>query len=93
MLSAFLRFSLAVAAFATFAALAFGTIASEEAQAHRSRCHSRHTCPSDHATYRWYGRAGGRLGRWLCVSRTADERNTTFKIRVSYGGRVYYCKR
>jgi hypothetical protein len=44
-------------------------------------------------TYRWYGRAGGRWGRWLCVSRTADERNSTFKIRVLYGGRVYYCKR
>jgi hypothetical protein len=75
------------------AALAFGAVAPNGAQAHRSRCHQAHTCPSDHATYRWYGRAGGRLGRWLCVHRLADERNATFRIRVVYGGRTYYCKR
>jgi hypothetical protein len=84
---------LALAVATVFAALAMAAIAPTQAQAHRSWCHSRHTCPSDHATYRWYGRAGGRLGRWLCVSRTADERNSTFRIRVLYGGRVYYCKR
>jgi hypothetical protein len=55
------------------------------ASAHRSRCHQRHTCPSDHATYRWRG--------LLCVHRTADERNRTFRKRVVYGGRVYFCKR
>jgi hypothetical protein len=88
-----LRLSLAVAAVVAFALLALTAIAPDQAQAHRSWCHSRHTCPSDHATYRWYGRAAGRWGRWLCVSRTADERNSTFKIRVLYGGRVYYCKR
>jgi hypothetical protein len=76
------------------AALAFaGSAVVDSARAHRARCHQAHTCPSDHATYRWYGRAGGRLGRWLCVHRTAEERNATFKIRVVYGGRTYYCKR
>jgi hypothetical protein len=78
----------------TLATLAFGVIAPNQAEAHRSRCHQAHRCPSDHATYRWYGRAGGRLGRWLCVHRPADERNATFRIRVVYGGRTYYyCKR
>jgi hypothetical protein len=72
---------------------AFGVVTPDQAQAHRSRCHQAHTCPSDHATYRWYGRAGGRLGRWPCVHRTAEERNRTFRIRVVYGVRVYYCKR
>jgi hypothetical protein len=38
-------------------------------------------------------RLAGRLGRWLCVHRTAEERNRTFRIGVVYGGRVYYCKR
>jgi len=89
-----LRLSLmALAAAALFAALAFAAVVPDQAEAHRSRCHQAHTCPSDHATYRWYGRAGGRLGRWLCVHRTADERNRTFRIRVVYGGRVYFCKR
>jgi hypothetical protein len=68
----------------------FAAVAPNQAQAHRSRCHQAHSCPSDHATYRWYGRAGGLLGRWLCVHRSADERNSTFKIRVVYGGRVYF---
>jgi hypothetical protein len=73
------RLSLIFAVAALFAWLAFATVAPDQAQAHRSRCHQAHTCPSDHATYRWYGRAGGRLGRWLCVHRTAEERNRTFK--------------
>jgi hypothetical protein len=52
---------------------------------HRSRCHQNHTCPSDHATYRWRG--------LLCVKPTSDKRNSTFKRRVVYAGRTYYCKR
>jgi hypothetical protein len=52
--------------------------------AHRSGCHSHHTCPSDHATYRWHG--------WLCVKPTADERNSSFRKRIRYGGHTYYCK-
>jgi hypothetical protein len=31
--------------------------------------------------------------RWLCVKPTADERNSTFRKRIVYGGRVYWCKR
>jgi hypothetical protein len=63
------------------------------ADAHRSRCHQNHTCPSDHATYRWLGQIGGVRARWLCVHRLADERNRTFNRRVVYDGRTYYCKR
>ena len=87
------RIVLALAVATAFAALAFAAVTPDQAQAHRSRCHQRHTCPSDHATYRWRGRIGGVTARWLCVHRTADERNRTFNRRVRYGGRVYYCKR
>ena len=55
------------------------------AAAHRSGCHSHHTCPSDHASYRWRG--------WLCVSPTADERTSLFRHRIVYAGRVYWCHR
>jgi opacity protein-like surface antigen len=88
-----LRLSLAVALAAIFAAFAFAAVTPDQAQAHRSRCHQAHTCPSDHATYRWRGRVGGITARWLCVHRTSDERNSTFRRRVVYGGRVYFCKR
>jgi hypothetical protein len=73
----------ATAAF-VIAAIAFG-FAAPAASAHRSWCHSRHTCPGDHATYRWRG--------LLCVKPTADERNSTFRKKIRYGGRLYYCKR
>jgi hypothetical protein len=84
-------FMLAVAT--VFAALAFAAVVPDGAQAHRDRCHQRHTCPSDHATYRWLGRINGIRARWLCVHRFADERNRSFNRRVRYDGRVYYCKR
>jgi hypothetical protein len=58
--------------------------AAGSASAHRSGCHRWHTCPSDHATYRWRG--------LLCVAPYASERNSTFRKRVVYDGRVYYCK-
>jgi len=83
---------LATLAVLAFAALSFG-YAAGPASAHRSGCHAAHSCPSDHATYRWYGRAGGRLGRWLCVKPTSPKRNSTFRIRVRYAGLTYYCKR
>ena len=57
----------------------------DNASAHRSWCHSKHTCPSDHATYRWQG--------MLCVAPYSDKRNSSFKRRVRYDGRTYYCKR
>jgi hypothetical protein len=74
----------------TVAALAFSFVAAS-APAHRSGCHRWHTCPSDHATYRWRSPATGI--RWLCVAPYADERNSTFRKRIVYGGRTYWCKR
>jgi hypothetical protein len=41
--------------------LVVGSVRTDSANAHRSRCHQNHTCPSDHATYRWRG--------LLCVAR------------------------
>ena len=62
-------------------------IAAAPADAHRSGCHRWHSCPSDHATYRW-----GPKGL-LCVKPTSDKRNGTFRTRVRYDGLTYYCKR
>jgi hypothetical protein len=69
------------------AALAFvtGVVSADSANAHRHGCHRHHTCPSDHATYRWRG--------LLCVAPYSDKRNSTFKRRVVYAGRTYWCKR
>ena len=47
-------------------------------------CHRAHTCPSDHATYRWRG--------LLCVSTASGESRSGYPRRVRYGGLVYYCK-
>jgi hypothetical protein len=58
---------------------------------HRHGCHGAHTCPSDHATYRWRQPSTG--ARLLCVKPTAPKRNSTFNRRVRYGGYTYYCKR
>lgn len=57
----------------------------DNASAHRSWCHSKHACPSDHATYRWRD--------LLCVAPYSDARGSSFKRRVRYEGRTYYCKR
>lgn len=75
--------------FALLALLAvFVTLmAVSSASAHRSRCHQSHACPSDHATYRWGSQ------RLLCVKPTSDERTARFKIRVRYGGLIYWCRR
>jgi hypothetical protein len=61
------------------------------AEAHRSGCHHSHSCPSDHATYRWRQPSTGTM--LLCVAPYADERNSTFHKRVAYQGRTYWCKR
>jgi hypothetical protein len=76
-----------VVLFVIVLAAGFGVAAtsSETASAHRSWCHSKHACPSDHATYRWRG--------LLCVAPYSDNRNSSFKRRVRYDGRTYYCKR
>jgi hypothetical protein len=55
------------------------------AQAHRSGCHRWHSCPSDHATYRWNG--------MLCVSPASGESPNGYPTKVVNGGRVYYCKK
>lgn len=68
------------AALAAFAVVPLAPAAS----AHRSGCHTKHVCPSDHATYRWRG--------VLCVSPSADERTAKFKRKVRYDGRTYYCR-
>jgi hypothetical protein len=60
-------------------------VVSDPAGAHRSGCHGHHSCPSDHATYRWHG--------WLCVKPSADERTSRFRHRIRYGGHTYYCHR
>ena len=88
-----IRLSLLLAGAALLAALAFMAVAPNQANAHRNGCHRAHTCPSDHATYRWLGRVGGVRARWLCVHRTSPKRNRTFNRRVRYGGRTYFCKR
>jgi hypothetical protein len=61
------------------------------AEAHRSGCHRSHSCPSDHATYRWRQPSTGQM--LLCVAPYADERNSTFGTRVAYQGRTYWCRR
>lgn len=66
------------------AAAAAAVIVPSTASAHRSGCHSHHSCPSDHATYRWQGR--------LCVKPGAPEQTSAFRHRVSYGGLRYLCK-
>ncbi len=52
--------------------------------AHRSGCHGAHSCPSDHATYKWKGK--------LCVKPSSDKRTSAFKKKVRYAGLTYYCK-
>ena len=54
------------------------------AAAHRSGCHGKHVCPSDHATYKWNGK--------LCVKPSSDQRTSKFKKKVRHAGLTYYCK-
>jgi hypothetical protein len=76
--------SAAIAAVSCSAAVA-PAIGAATAEAHRSGCHGAHSCPSDHATYRWHG--------MLCVSPASGESRSGYPKKVRYGGRVYYCKR
>lgn len=84
-----LLLALALSTVLALAALAFGYSAGPAAAsaAHRNPCHTRHECPSDHATYRWGPK------RLLCVKPTSSKRNATFRKRIRYGGLTYYCKR
>jgi hypothetical protein len=81
---------LLLSAVLALAAVAFG-FGVAPASAHRAIDHRFHTCPSDHATYRWRDPRTGI--RWLCVKPTADERNATFRKRIVWRGYVYWCKR
>jgi hypothetical protein len=74
-----------VALLAALSLTGAASLVSTQAAAHRSGCHSHHTCPSDHATYRWRG--------LLCVKPGADEYTRSFWRVVYYQGRKYYCKR
>ncbi len=65
-------------------ALAFASLGAPGASAHRSGCHGAHSCPSDHATYRWHGR--------LCVKPGAPEDDGSFRRRVTYAGLPYRCR-
>ena len=80
-----IRLGLAVALVLVVVLLMLSAIGASPATAHRSACHRAHSCPSDHATYRWRG--------LLCVKPTAYERNSSFRKRVVYARRTYYCKR
>jgi hypothetical protein len=55
------------------------------ASAHRNGCHTKHGCPSDHATYRWNG--------LRCVKPGAPEDDGTYGKKVRNGGLTYLCKR
>lgn len=56
------------------------------ADAHRSGCHSKHTCPSDHHTYAWRG--------LNCAHVTSPKYDRARdKIVVRYDGRRYYCRK
>jgi len=57
----------------------------QSAAAHRSGCHGKHTCPSDHATYRWRG--------MYCVSPASGESRSGYPKKVRYDGRTYFCKK
>lgn len=61
--------------------------AAPTADAHRSGCHRWHSCPSDHATYRWGPK------KLLCVAPYSDKRTSAHTIRVVYEGRAYLCRR
>ena len=73
---------LAILIVTAVAALA-GTAA--PADAHFHLCHQVKSCPSDDATYRWRG--------LRCAVRSSDAFNASFKRRVRYSGRTYFCKR
>jgi len=72
-----------------FVALSLSATASANTSGvtHRASCHRVHACPSDHATYRWG------TNRLLCVKPTSEERTKAFKIRIRYGGLIYWCRR
>lgn len=69
---------------ASVTAAIFAGAGAPTATAHRSGCHRHHTCPSDHATYKWKGK--------LCVKPSSDKRTSAFKKKVRHSDLTYYCK-
>ncbi len=61
----------------------------EGASAHRSGCHSAHTCPSDHHTYVWVDPSTGLA--WDCAEAGAPEVGPSDTQVIVYDGRTYYC--
>src|SRR5262249_45903418 len=71
-----------VMSLAALAATATTFVVAGPASAHRSWCHSSHSCPSDHHSYLWHG--------VYCTS-YADERLVTDRRTVFYDARRYWC--
>jgi hypothetical protein len=86
------RFGIAVAGVA-LAALGFlvAGVTAPGALAHRSPCHSAHTCPSDHHTYVWIDPATGFV--WDCAEPGASEYSPALDTTtIVYDGLTYYCR-
>jgi hypothetical protein len=64
------------------AAVLAALVVTAPASAHRSWCHSSHSCPSDHHSYTWHG---------LYCTSYADERLVTDRRTVFYDARRYWC--
>lgn len=79
------RLALVLLLAALHATMTLAASAPAPSMAHRSGCHRHHTCPSDHATYVWRG--------LRCVKPSSPKRNSSFRRKVRYDGRTYYCKR
>jgi hypothetical protein len=58
--------------------------------AHRSPCHSSHSCPSDHHSYVWFDAAGQ---GWDCAKVGAPEVSAADTQRIYHDGLAYQCHR
>src|SRR5438874_966873 len=58
------------------------------ANAHRSPCHTAHSCPSDHHSYVWFDAAGQ---GWDCAKVGAPEVTAADTQRIYYAGLAYQC--
>jgi hypothetical protein len=58
--------------------------------AHRSGCHTAHSCPSDHHSYVWFDAAGQ---GWDCAKVGAPEVTAADTQRIYYDGLAYQCNR
>jgi hypothetical protein len=58
--------------------------------AHRSPCHSVHSCPSDHHSYVWFDAAGQ---GWDCAKVGAPEVTAADTQRIYHDGLAYQCRR